>query len=177
VTSSGARQPADLPANASAAAAAVLFGASVIAVRVAVREIPPVSLAVLRFGQGGLLLAGILLVVAPRYLRTSWERLRLFGLPGIVLFVLFPLTFNVGLRYTEASRGAVMLATMPIWSAVLGSVAGERLSRRQAVGVGPRWWASAWPSRNPGRRSAATPCASSVTGSCSSPGCSARCTA
>ncbi len=60
-----ARAPADLRANASAAAAAVLFGASVVAVRVAVREVPPVSLAVLRFGLGGLLLAGILLVVAP----------------------------------------------------------------------------------------------------------------
>jgi drug/metabolite transporter (DMT)-like permease len=136
VTPSRARQPADLRASASAATAAVLFGASVIAVRVAVREIPPASLAVLRFGLGGLLLAGILLVAAPRYLRTRWERLRLFGLLGIVMFVLFPLTFNVGLRYTEASRGALMLATMPIWSAVLGSFAGERLSRRQAVGVG-----------------------------------------
>ena len=65
MTPSRARQPADLRANASAATAAVLFGASVIAVRVAVREIPPVSLAVLRFGLGGLLLVGILLVAAP----------------------------------------------------------------------------------------------------------------
>ena len=71
VTPSRARQPADLRASASAATAAVLFGASVIAVRVAVREIPPVSLAVLRFGLGGLLLGGILLVTAPRSLRTD----------------------------------------------------------------------------------------------------------
>jgi drug/metabolite transporter (DMT)-like permease len=127
--------PADLRANASAAAAAVLFGASVVAVRVAVRDVPPVSLAVLRFGLGGLLLAGILLVVAPRSLRTRWERLPRFGLLGLVLFLLFPLTFNVGLRYTEASRGAVMLATMPIWSALLGRVVGERLTRLQVVGV------------------------------------------
>jgi drug/metabolite transporter (DMT)-like permease len=127
--------PADLGANASAAAAAVLFGASVVAVRVAVRDVPPVSLAVLRFGLGGLLLAGILLVVAPRSLRTRWERLPWFGLLGLVLFVLFPVTFNVGLRYTEASRGAVMLATMPIWSALLGQVVGERLTRLQVVGV------------------------------------------
>jgi drug/metabolite transporter (DMT)-like permease len=127
--------PVDLRANASAATAAVLFGASVVAVRVAVRDVPPVSLAVLRFGQGGLLLAGILLVVAPRLLRTSWGRLRQFGLLGGVLFVLFPLTFNVGLQYTEASRGALMLATMPIWSALLGRIAGERLAGRQVAGV------------------------------------------
>jgi drug/metabolite transporter (DMT)-like permease len=131
-----ARLPADLRANASAATAAVLFGASVVAVRVAVRDIPPVSLAVLRFGQGGLLLAAVLLVVAPRHLRTGWERLRLFGLLGGVLFVLFPLTFNIGLQHTEASRGAVMLATMPIWSALLGRIAGEHLGGRQLVGVG-----------------------------------------
>ena len=131
-----ARLPAELRANASAATAAVLFGASVVAVRVAVRDVPPVSLAVLRFGQGGLLLAGILLLVAPRKLRARWERLPLFGLLGLVMFVLFPLTFNVGLRYTEASRGAVMLATMPIWSALLGRVAGERLTGPQLLGVG-----------------------------------------
>jgi drug/metabolite transporter (DMT)-like permease len=82
----------------------VLFGASVVAVRVAVRDVPPVSLAVLRFGLGGLLLAGILPVVAPRSLRARWERLPRFALLGLVLFVLFPLTFNVGLGYTEASR-------------------------------------------------------------------------
>ncbi len=131
-----ARQAVDLHANASAAMAAVLFGASVVAVRVAVRDVPPVSLAVLRMGLGSLVLAGVVLAVAPGLLRTRWERLRLFALLGLVLFALFPLTFNVGLRYTEASRGAVMLATMPIWSALLGRIAGERLSGRQVAGVG-----------------------------------------
>jgi drug/metabolite transporter (DMT)-like permease len=115
--------------------AAVLFGASVVAVRVAVRDVPPVSLAVLRFGQGSLLLAGAVLTVAPELLRVRWERLRLFALLGVVLFGLFPLTFNIGLQYTEASRGAVMLATMPIWSALLGRIAGERLVGRQVTGV------------------------------------------
>ena len=69
VASSTTRQPVDLRVNASAAMAAVLFGASVVAVRVAVRDVPPVGLAVLRFGQGSLLLAGALLVVAPQLLR------------------------------------------------------------------------------------------------------------
>jgi drug/metabolite transporter (DMT)-like permease len=136
VASPSGRQAVDLHANASAAMAAVLFGASVVAVRVAVRTVPPVSLAVLRMGQGSLLLVGVLLVVAPQLLRSRWERLRLFALLGLVLFALFPLTFNFGLQHTEASRGAVMLATMPIWSALLGRIAGERLAGRQAAGVG-----------------------------------------
>jgi drug/metabolite transporter (DMT)-like permease len=125
----------DLRANGGAAVAAVLFGASVVAVRIAVRDVPPFSLAVLRFGQGGLLLAACLLAVAPGLLRVGWRRLRVFALLGVTLFALFPLTFNIGLQYTEASRGAVMLATMPIWSALLGRIAGERLAGRQVVGV------------------------------------------
>jgi hypothetical protein len=42
----------DFTANAGAFIAAILFGASVVAVRVAVQDIPPLTLAILRFGQG-----------------------------------------------------------------------------------------------------------------------------
>jgi drug/metabolite transporter (DMT)-like permease len=135
-TASTTRPRVDLRANASAALAAVLLGASVVAVRVAVREVPPLSLAVLRFGQGFLLLAGVMLALAPSGLRVARRRLPLLALLGAVFFAAFPVTFNTGLRFTEASRGALMLATMPIWSALLGRVAGERLGGRQLAGVG-----------------------------------------
>ena len=39
--------------NSAAFSAAALFGASVVATRMAVGSIPPLSLAFLRFGQGG----------------------------------------------------------------------------------------------------------------------------
>jgi len=42
--------------NLAAFIAASLFGASVVATRVVVQEIPPFNLAVVRFGQGGLIL-------------------------------------------------------------------------------------------------------------------------
>jgi drug/metabolite transporter (DMT)-like permease len=136
-TASTTRPPRlDLRANASAALAAVLLGASVVAARVAVREVPPLSLAVLRFGQAFLLLAGAMLVLAPDGLRVPRRRLPLLALLGAVYFAAFPVTFNTGLRFTEASRGALMLASMPIWSALLGRVVGERLGRRQLAGVG-----------------------------------------
>jgi drug/metabolite transporter (DMT)-like permease len=125
----------DLRANASAALAAVLLGASVVAVRVAVRDVPPLSLAVLRFGQGWLLITLALLALAPGRLRVPRRRLPLLALLGAVYFAAFPAAFNLGLRFTEASRGALMLATMPIWSALLGRVVGERLGRRQLAGV------------------------------------------
>jgi drug/metabolite transporter (DMT)-like permease len=124
-------------ANLSALGAAVLYGASVVAVRVAVRDIPPLSLAVLRFGLGTLLLAGALLILAPARLRVRRASVGGMALLGLIFFALFPLAFNTGLQFTEASRAGLMLATMPIWSLWLArKVAGERLTGRQTAGVG-----------------------------------------
>jgi drug/metabolite transporter (DMT)-like permease len=126
-----------LAANAGAFAAAALFGSSVVAVRVAVQEVPPLSLAVLRFGQGGLLLVLLLLLVGARdLLRVKWRDLPLLILLGVVLFAVFPVSFNASLRLIEASRGALVLATIPLWSALLARIArSERLAPRQVVGV------------------------------------------
>ena len=46
----------DFAGNTAAFVAATLFGASVVATRVVVQGIPLLSMAVLRFGQGGLIL-------------------------------------------------------------------------------------------------------------------------
>jgi drug/metabolite transporter (DMT)-like permease len=55
---------------------------------------------------------------------------------GAVLFAVFPVTFNASLRLIEASRGALLLATIPLWSALLARIArSERLAPRQVVGV------------------------------------------
>jgi len=127
--------PQRLAANTAAFVAAVFFGSSVVAVRVAVQEVPPLSLAVLRFGQGGLLL--VLLVIATRgRLRIERRDLPLLTLLGAIFFTVFPVTFNASLRLIEASRGALMLATIPLWSALLARAARrERLVFRQVVGV------------------------------------------
>ncbi len=129
--------PRGLAANAGAFVAAVLFGSSVVAVRVAVQEVPPLSLAVLRFGQGGLLLVFVLVLAGARdLLHVKWRDLPLLLLLGAVLFTVFPVTFNASLRQIEASRGALILATIPLWSALLARAAGsERLSPRQLAGV------------------------------------------
>ena len=126
-----------LAANAGAFVAAALFGSSVVAVRVAVQEVPPLSLAVLRFGQGGLLLVFVLLLVGGRdVLRVKWRDLPLLVLLGAIFFAVFPVTFNASLRLIEASRGALLLATIPLWSALLARISrSERLAPRQVVGV------------------------------------------
>ena len=132
----GAIMTRDFTANAGAFIAAILFGASVVAVRVAVQDIPPFTLAILRFGQGGFLLLLLLLIWTRDLLRIRWRDVPYLVLLGVIFFTIFPVTFNAGLRLTEASRGALMLATMPLWSVLLARVAKrERLSTRQISGV------------------------------------------
>jgi drug/metabolite transporter (DMT)-like permease len=122
--------------NFAAFLAASLFGASVVATRVAVQEIPPLNLAVLRFGQGGLVLFLCIFIGARDLLKVKRQDLSFLVLLGAILFAVFPVTFNIGLRLTEASRGALMLATMPIWSAWLARAARkERLILRQVAGI------------------------------------------
>lgn len=125
-----------LAGNIAAFVAATLFGASVVATRVAVQEIPPLSLAVLRFGQGGLILFLCLLVGVRSFLQVNRRDFPFLILLGAILFAVFPVTFNAGLRLTEASRGALMLATMPLWSAWLARWARrENLILRQVGGI------------------------------------------
>jgi drug/metabolite transporter (DMT)-like permease len=123
-------------ANASACIAATLFGASVVAVRIAVHDIPPLTLALLRFGQGAMvLLAGLALFRRER-IRIDVRDLPFLALLGAIFFAVFPTTFNMGMRYEAASRGALLLATMPLWTlGIARFVARERLSIRQVVGV------------------------------------------
>ena len=122
--------------NSAAFIAAVLFGASVVATRVAVGSIPPLSLAFLRFGQGGVILLICLLMIRPGLLRVKFNDLPYLSLLGAVLFTIFPITFNLSLKYTEASRGALMLATVPLWSSGFARIAkSEYLDSRQVGGI------------------------------------------
>jgi drug/metabolite transporter (DMT)-like permease len=123
-------------ANATAAVAAMFFGASVVAVRIAVRDVPPLWLAFLRFGQGALALLIVLLLFRRDTLRVERRDVPYLALLGLLFYAIFPITFNAGLRYIEASRAALILATMPLWTLVLARrMAHERLTGRQLIGV------------------------------------------
>lgn len=116
--------------------ASILAGASVVATRAVIGEVPPLSLAVIRYGQGGLILALCLWFWAPGMLRVRRQDVRLLTLLAILLYAIFPFALNAGLRWTEASRGSLMLATIPVWTAILAHAAGrEQLSGRQGAGL------------------------------------------
>jgi drug/metabolite transporter (DMT)-like permease len=135
VASAYAKNPV-LVANVGLVVASLLAGASVVATRVAVQSVPPLSLAVLRYAQGGLILGLILALFAPSQARVRRQDWPLMAVLGGLLFAAFPLLFNAGLRLTEASRGSLMLATVPVWSALLARLTGqERLTPWQLVGL------------------------------------------
>jgi drug/metabolite transporter (DMT)-like permease len=125
-----------LGANARAAVAAIFFGASVVAVRIAVRDITPLTLAFLRFAIGAVVLLAGLALFRRDLLRVSRRDVPYLALLGAIFYGAFPITFNAGLRYIPASRAALILATMPLWTVMLArTLARERLSRRQLAGV------------------------------------------
>ncbi len=123
-------------ANASVAGSVVLFGMSTVATRVTVQSVSPITLSFLRFGVGGLLLTLGLAALMPSRLQVARRDVPLLVLLGLIQFAAFSLTYNLGLRLTEASRGALMLATMPLWSAFLARLMGkERLRPSQVSGI------------------------------------------
>jgi drug/metabolite transporter (DMT)-like permease len=72
----------------------------------------------------------------PGALRIPRDQLPPIALLGVLMYALFPVLFNTSLRYTTASRGAVILALMPLFTAVLGAFArSERLRPLQWLGV------------------------------------------
>ncbi len=107
-------------------AVVVIWGVSFSATRVAVLEIPPLSAALFRFALASLVLHPLV--------RRRWGRLRLepedrrdgvlLGLSGVTLAFLFE---NVGLRYTTASHGALIVSTAPLATALAESVLRRRL--------------------------------------------------
>ncbi len=122
--------------HAGAFVGSCLVGAAVVATRVAVDEIEPVGLAFLRYGQGALVLFLALILFTSTPIRATVPEVRSFAGLGILMFALFPVLFNTALQFTTASRGAVILATMPLWGALLARrFAGERLRTGQVAGV------------------------------------------
>ncbi|MGD9711665.1 MAG: DMT family transporter [Thermomicrobiales bacterium] len=125
-----------LAPHAGALAGSCLVGAAVVATRVAVEDIDPIGLAFLRYVQGAFLLFAVVLLTGSSPLAITRRDIRSFALLGILMFALFPVLFNTSLRYTSASRGAIILATMPLWSALLARrFRGERLRSMQIAGV------------------------------------------
>ncbi|HET6440635.1 MAG TPA: DMT family transporter [Anaeromyxobacter sp.] len=127
----GLPRPTRGRALAWAATVVVLWGVSFPVSRVAVREIPPLALATGRFT-----LAAALLWPAAR--RRGLELSRrdlpaaiLLGLFGVTLYFAFE---NYGLVFTTASHASLIVATVPLGSALVEAVRRRRMPRGAVLG-------------------------------------------
>jgi drug/metabolite transporter (DMT)-like permease len=119
----------------AAAAALLIWGATPMVTRVAVLEIEPSAVGILRTLLAAALalpLAAALRLARPRGAR-EWGQLAVSALGG---FVLFPVLFGLGVRYTSASHAALVLAVSPLFTGLIAGVVERRMPS-------PTWWVGA----------------------------------
>jgi drug/metabolite transporter (DMT)-like permease len=115
-------------ALSAAAIAVVIWGISFPASRVAVREVAPLALALLRFVAAAVLVWPLARRGGARVARADVPAMFLLGFLGVTIYFAFE---NWGLRFTTASHGSLIVATVP-----LGTGAVEAFQRRRPPGLG-----------------------------------------
>ena len=96
-------------------------GMTVALTRLIIDQTDPLSLAALRYGLGGLVLAGILYFTRkpPKIQTGDW--LALIAL-GIIMFAAFPYCMAKSLEDTTAGRGGLLFAAMPLITILLAAI-------------------------------------------------------
>lgn len=144
-----------------ALAVMVVWGGTPLFSKVAAQEIDPLLVGVLRTVLAGCLAAP--LAIATRQPLPSDRRgQQLLAFSGFAAFIAFPLMYTVGQHATSALHGALILATLPVFTSLFGTlVERRRVSRMWIVGcsiaLGSEAVVIAW-------RTAGTPSGSSLTG-------------
>lgn len=111
-----------------------LTGTASVTTRYLVNVLDPVEIACLRYLLGGLILLPLFFIY--RNYRLDRQLLvRIAGL-GVLFFALFPFLFSWAFVYTSAARGSLVLATMPVWTLLIGKLAGhERITSLNLIAI------------------------------------------
>jgi drug/metabolite transporter (DMT)-like permease len=122
-------------AYAAAVGMTLAFGLSFVATKTALKGFEPLLIALLRFTLAGAILWVVwrLRPVREELTRRELGRLALIGFVSLTVYFSFE---NLGIARTSASEAAILIATIPIFVAVLGILARtERASGRQWAGI------------------------------------------
>jgi drug/metabolite transporter (DMT)-like permease len=116
--------------------AVVVWGASFIATKVALREVSPLTVVWLRFTMGVLVL-GAAVVARRQHTRVPRGELGYFALLGFLGITFHQWLQSNGLVTAQATTTAWIVTTIPVFMALLGRAAlKERLRGDQVAGVG-----------------------------------------
>ncbi|MFQ5815409.1 MAG: DMT family transporter [Candidatus Hydrothermarchaeaceae archaeon] len=118
--------------------ATMMWGASFVLIKVGLREVPPVTLAALRFSLASIIFLGAVFARYNAremfsYLRRDLWVLTAIGFSGIFLPNVLQ---NVGMQYTNASIASILMATGPVFVVLLAAgFLGESLGVRKIGGI------------------------------------------
>ncbi len=117
-----------------AVASSCLGGTAAAVTRYLVGDADPVSLAVLRWGIGFLVLLPVTLFLRVRWPRRSdWPGVAGLGLAFFGLFFVF---YNVAMGYTTAARASLALSTLPLQTMLVAAILRvEPITARKSLGV------------------------------------------
>lgn len=113
-----------------------IFGLTFIAIKIALQDLGPYTLAFYRFviATIALSLAGVWKRIKIDTKRLPWARLALMGLLGVTLF--FALQ-NLALTYTSASNASLILSSIPAVTAIVSSLMlDETISQARTASIG-----------------------------------------
>jgi drug/metabolite transporter (DMT)-like permease len=115
------------------AVVSVVWGATYFAIRIALGSFPPFLLGAIRYVSAGLLLLAI-----GRARGARWPTRREWGaaaVTGALFFVVGNGLVNVAEGSVSSGLVAVLVATMPLWTALLARVGGQRPSASELLGL------------------------------------------
>jgi drug/metabolite transporter (DMT)-like permease len=117
-----------------ALAVMVVWGGTPIFTKVATQEMAPLLVGVLRTVLAGVVALPLALALH-QPLPTDKRSGQLLAFSGFAAFIAFPLLFSVGQSQTSALHGALILATLPVFTSLFGTlIERRRVSKTWIVG-------------------------------------------
>lgn len=128
------RTPAPLLPIVVALAVMVVWGGTPIFTKLAANDIDPFLVGVLRTAFAGVVALPLAFAMKLRLPDDHLDR-RLLAFSGVAAFIGFPLIYSIGQARTSALHGALILATLPVFTSLFGTIIERRrVSRTWIVG-------------------------------------------
>ena len=113
----------------------MIGGVTVVLTRLTISQSDSLTFASVRYGLAAIFLLTLLLITA-RIPRVSRRDMVWLGFFGVIMFSGFPFFMTRALEDTTAARGALVFATLPLTTIIIGALFRiERLTLRKLIGI------------------------------------------